>query len=314
MKQNSKEVLSEFNNIILNNKNDMNDNFCITHPATTNVVLTIEKCFIEETHMCTIFTDVFCGKTNLLRNVVNSLQKGITNNPIVLNMHFYGHATFNTKYMLTDILTQIGHALANVGGTDILKARLTKYLVYLSVINKKTDIVCIISDAQNIRGKGITLLIDIAHDLWLQNIYILFVIEGETMGFKDWYNKFLYNEGKDLKIHKVEVNPIVNHEDIIRILDEFDKTQTNYFFPSTNFNAFKLAPEFHIILQAFKEFAYFSAHEFVGVPFDILVNTIENCLKLNGITGLNHDELSKEDWLECINFSSYTRYLDLINR
>lgn len=298
-------LITPLNPILYTDISLLNNCRNVLHPKTYNILEDIRKAIIRGEYICPIYINVLCGQSKFIDYISSQLEVNLKDTALIYKVHCYGHFNSVQKTFLDEFLTQLGHVLHNIGTKHTYLERLVKYFTHLCVLYEKETIVVIMNDAQNLKKSDYKVLVELIFNLKAQDIHLLVLLVGDTFSLQDTFIRIPFND-YGITINSVfQVGNLANEQEIRDVLNHYDNICTNTFFSYAYRDGLRIAEEVNNIIDAFK----MTSSSFLGIPLDILIQTVEICFKLYGSLGERRYWPSKQHWIQSISYTCYLSYI-----
>ena len=288
-------------------------NCTIELPVMSELVSHIEHSLHLDENIYIIYADIFCGSAAVEATLNQALQQQLHSTAIILETLSYGHYVSNNKELPCDLLCNLEHGLWTVGNTEALFIRLARYLIFLSLKSNKTHIILIVKAAQNLHQDSLNFLLKLVHKLNEEHVKLFLVLVGETLELSELISHYPFYEYGMNQPNSYRLTPIKSDGLFESILKQFDVCLMGKCFPTAYKEGYRLCNDRQILFEAFRNASAETAAVFIGIPYEILLDTIYTCIRLKGREGESKYWPSVEDWAECIRYTSYQRYIQKVN-
>lgn len=280
----------------------------IPPPNTNLIIASIERALSNEESICSVYSDVLCGQSNFIIHAITKLGHDLKDVALVYKVQCYGHLISYENVFLDEILTQLGHALHNIGTQHARLDRLIKYFIHLCVQVNKEFIVIIMNDAHNLKSSDYKILAELIVKLKAEGIHLLLLLVGEASILQDTFTPTPFDTYGIIPTSSFHIGGITTKQELMYVLNYYDQACTTVFFPDAYREGLRLVEERSTVLDAFKSVSTVPATKVVGVPLEILIQTIETCLKLYGSMGEQQYWPSQAHWIQSISYTCYPSY------
>ena len=284
-------------------------------PPNTDIVIdNIKNSLCNDEHVYLIPINVLCGQSNFINHLYTNLSTDLKNIAILYKIQSYGHSDSYAKLFLNEMLGQMGHSLHNIGTHKSILERLIKYLIYLSIVKNKKFILIIINNAQNLKANDYTSLATLISKLKEEGIELLLILIGDATVLKQRFTPNIFKKHHIDSINLIELKPLATKNELLYVLNYYDEHCTGVFFPNAYVNNLRLVNDVDTLLSVLNEISTSSTNSIINnIPFEILIQTIEICLKIYGSMGENQYWPAKHHWRQSLLYMGYLEYLKKFN-
>lgn len=284
-------------------------------PPNTDVIITsIKRALSSGESICPIYIDVLCGQSNFIAHAFTTLGHDLKDVALIYKVQCYGHFVSHENVFLDELLTQLGHALHNIGTQYVRLDRLVKYFIHVCVLANKESIVVIMNDAHNLKGSDYKVLAEITAKLHADGIQLLLLLVGDTSILQDTFTPNSFQDYGIIPTSSFHIKTITTKQELMHVLSYYDVVCTNTFFPIAYGEGLRLVEDVGSLADAVRV-AFAAVQHVSSIPsiaLEILIQMIETCLKLYGSMGEQQYWPSKEHWLQSLSYTSYASYIQKI--
>lgn len=278
----------------------------------------IEQCLNNRFPGAIIFGRPRLGKTRAVQFLAHMLPNDFPNLPIYfIKCRQYKNPNENTFF--EDLLRDVKHSIVFSGKANIKRDRLLKYLIEKAEVSGQKRIVFFIDDAQRLHELQYGWLMDIYNELDSQGISLTVFLVGQKE-LEDQRSVFLNLDKHQIigrfMVQQYKFNGILTKEDIYECLLGYDENNeypenssfsfTRFYFPNAYVNGFRLVNYTDDLFIIFKELRHKAGiRSKFEIPMQYFTSTIEYILKNFGVQGKDLTNISKNQWIDAIEYSGY---------
>lgn len=277
----------------------------------------IEQCLNNRFPGAIIFGRPRLGKTRAVQFLAYILPNEFPNLPIYF-IKCRSYKNPNEAIFFEDILRDVNHSVVFSGKANIKRDRLLKFLLEKADLSGQKRVVFFIDDAQRLHELQYGWLMDIYNELDSLGVSLtVFLVGQKELG--DQRSVFLNLDKHQIigrfMVQQYKFKGILKEEDLYECILGYDEKQypensgfsfTRFYFPSAHDNGFRLVNYTDDLFNIFKELRQRAGlNSGFEVPMQYFTSTIEYALKNYGIQGKNLTNISKNQWIEAIEYSGY---------
>lgn len=259
------------------------------------------------------------GKTRAIKYLTLILPETFNNLPIFF-IKCRQYKNPNEAVFFEDILRDVGHSVIFSGKANIKRDRLMKCLLEKADISGQKRIVFFIDDAQRLHELQFGWLMDIYNELDSNGTSLTVFLVGQKE-LADQRSVFINLDKQQIigrfMVQQYKFKGIITKEDLYECLSGYDLecefpensnfSFTRFYFPKAyDDNEFRLVNYTDDLFSIFKELRQKAGlKSSFEIPMQYFTSTIEFVLINYGIEGKDLSNISKNQWVEAIEYSGY---------